>query len=42
VMMASRPKVNIWPDGSISPGNYGRLFVLCSIFIMCRPFPFLY
>jgi hypothetical protein len=23
VMVASRPKVIFWPDGSTSPGNYG-------------------
>jgi hypothetical protein len=23
VMMASRPKISSWPDGSTSPGNYG-------------------
>jgi hypothetical protein len=30
MIMASRPKVSFWPDGSISPGNYGRFFVLSS------------
>jgi hypothetical protein len=28
VMVASRPKVSFWPDGSTSHGNYGWLFVL--------------
>jgi hypothetical protein len=23
VMVASRPRVSFWPDGSTSPGNYG-------------------
>jgi hypothetical protein len=32
VMVASRPKVSLWPDGSISPGNYGWLFVLFGVF----------
>jgi hypothetical protein len=27
VMVASRPEVSYWPDGSISPGNYGWHFV---------------
>jgi hypothetical protein len=27
VKVASRPKVNFWPDGSTSPGNYGWVFV---------------
>jgi hypothetical protein len=27
VMVASRFKVRVWPVGSISPGNYGWLFV---------------
>jgi hypothetical protein len=27
VMVASRPKVSLWPEGSTSPGNYGWLFV---------------
>jgi hypothetical protein len=27
VMVASRPKIIFWPDGSTSPGNYGWLFV---------------
>jgi hypothetical protein len=26
VMIASRPKVSFWPDGSTSPGNYGYHF----------------
>jgi hypothetical protein len=26
VMLVSRPKVNFWPDGSTSPGNYFYLF----------------
>jgi hypothetical protein len=30
MIMASRPKVSFWSDGSISPGNYERLFVLTS------------
>jgi hypothetical protein len=25
VMVAGRPKVSFWPDGSTSPGNYGSL-----------------
>jgi hypothetical protein len=28
VMVASRPKVSFWPDGSTSLVNYGWLFVL--------------
>jgi hypothetical protein len=28
VIVASRNKVNFWPDGITSPGNYGSLFVL--------------
>jgi hypothetical protein len=31
VMVANRPKVSFLPDGSNSPGNYGRLFV----FLQC-------
>jgi hypothetical protein len=27
VMVAIRPKVGFWPDGSTSPGNYGWLFL---------------
>jgi hypothetical protein len=27
VMVTSRPKVSLWPEGSSSPGNYGCLFV---------------
>jgi hypothetical protein len=27
VMVASRPKVRFWPNGSTSPGNYGWLLV---------------
>jgi hypothetical protein len=27
VIVASRPEVSFWPDGSTSPGNYGWLFV---------------
>jgi hypothetical protein len=27
VMVASRPKLSFWPDGSTSPGNYGWLSV---------------
>jgi hypothetical protein len=26
-IVASRPKVNFWPDGSMNPGNYGYKFV---------------
>jgi hypothetical protein len=26
VIVASRPKVSFWPDGSISPGNYGWIW----------------
>jgi hypothetical protein len=29
VVVTSMPKVSFWPDGSTSPGNYGRLFVNC-------------
>jgi hypothetical protein len=31
VMVASRPKVSFWPDGSINPRNYGWLFLECCI-----------
>jgi hypothetical protein len=27
VMVANRPKVSFWPDGSTSPRNYGWIFV---------------
>jgi hypothetical protein len=27
-IVANRPQVNFWPDGSTSPGNYGLLFVV--------------
>jgi hypothetical protein len=30
VMVASRPNVNFWPDGSTSPGNYGWIIVCLS------------
>jgi hypothetical protein len=30
VVVASRPKVSFWPDGSTSPGNYG--WALCTDF----------
>jgi hypothetical protein len=30
VIVASRPKVSFWPDGSTSPRNYGWLFVIPS------------
>jgi hypothetical protein len=35
VMVATRPKVSSWPDGSTSPGNYDWLFVYGT---SCIPF----
>jgi hypothetical protein len=33
MMVASRPNVNFWSDGSTSPWNYGWLFVKYVIFL---------
>jgi hypothetical protein len=32
VIVARRPKVSFWPDGSTSPGNYGWLFVILTCY----------
>jgi hypothetical protein len=45
VMVASMPKVSVWPDVSSSPGNYGcylycSLASLCWLFERCERFVF--
>jgi hypothetical protein len=34
-LVAIRPKVSFWPDGSISPGNYGSYECVFLFVCMC-------
>jgi hypothetical protein len=36
MMVASRPKVGFWPDGSTSPRNYGNNIISDKRSIKCR------